>query len=69
MTGNATVLDAARELLSTSFLLGAAGSAGAAWRDEWWYTRAASVYGGAGEVQRTIVADRLLGLPKETSGH
>ena len=63
------VLDAARELLSTSFLLGAAGSAGAAWRDEWWYTRAASVYGGAGEVQRTIVADRLLGLPKETSGH
>jgi acyl-CoA dehydrogenase len=34
-------------------------------RAEWWYSRAATVMGGAVEVQRGIVADHLLGLPKE----
>jgi alkylation response protein AidB-like acyl-CoA dehydrogenase len=59
------VMDAAHELLPTTFLYD---EAGVSWRDEWWYSRAASIYGGAGEIQRTIIADRLLGLPKEDRG-
>ena len=34
-------------------------------RAKWWYTRAATIMGGSAEVQRGIVADHLLGLPKE----
>ena len=33
-------------------------------RGEWFYTRAASIYGGAIDVQRGIVAERVLGLPR-----
>jgi alkylation response protein AidB-like acyl-CoA dehydrogenase len=29
------------------------------------YSRAASVYGGTQQIQRNIIADRVLGLPKE----
>ena len=35
------------------------------WRDGWWYSRATSIFGGAGEVQRSIVADRVLHLPRD----
>jgi alkylation response protein AidB-like acyl-CoA dehydrogenase len=35
------------------------------WREEWWYSRTATIYGGSAEVQRSIVADRVLQLPKE----
>ena len=34
-------------------------------RARWWYSRAATVMGGTAEVQRGIIADHLLGLPKE----
>jgi alkylation response protein AidB-like acyl-CoA dehydrogenase len=34
------------------------------WRADFLYSRAASIYGGAGEIQRNIIAERLLGLPK-----
>ncbi|BBY93346.1 acyl-CoA dehydrogenase [Mycobacterium gallinarum] len=34
-------------------------------RAEWWYSRAATIMGGTAEVQRGIIADHLLGLPKE----
>jgi alkylation response protein AidB-like acyl-CoA dehydrogenase len=34
-------------------------------RAEWWYSRAATVMGGTVEVQRGIIADHLLKLPKE----
>ncbi|TPG36593.1 acyl-CoA dehydrogenase family protein [Mycolicibacterium hodleri] len=34
-------------------------------RAKWWYTRAATIMGGSAEVQRSIIADHLLGLPKE----
>jgi alkylation response protein AidB-like acyl-CoA dehydrogenase len=34
-------------------------------RAEWWYSRAATIMGGTAEVQRGIVADHILGLPKE----
>ncbi len=34
-------------------------------RAKWWYTRAATIMGGSSEVQKGIIADHLLGLPKE----
>lgn len=39
----------------------------AEWRAQWFYTRASTIYGGAAEVQRSIIADRVLNLPKERS--
>ena len=35
------------------------------WRTEYLYSRAASIYGGTAEVQRNIIARRLLDLGKE----
>ena len=35
------------------------------WRTEYLYSRAATIYGGTAEVQRNIIAHRLLGLGKE----
>jgi alkylation response protein AidB-like acyl-CoA dehydrogenase len=35
---------------------------GAAWRSEYLYSRAATIYGGTAEVQRNIIARRLLEL-------
>ena len=40
-------------------------AAGEPWRNGWWYSRATSIFGGAGEIQRSIVADRILRLPTE----
>jgi acyl-CoA dehydrogenase len=37
-------------------------------RSEWFYSRAASVYGGAAPIQRSILADHVLHLPKEATG-
>lgn len=37
---------------------------GKAWRREWAYSRAATIYGGTSEIQKDIVASRLLGLPR-----
>ena len=34
-------------------------------RADWWYSRAATIMGGTAKVQRGIIADHLLGLPKE----
>jgi len=47
---------------------GAAVRAGevAQWRTDWWFSRSATILGGSAEVQRTILADHVLGLPKET---
>jgi hypothetical protein len=58
------VLDVVRELRPHEFLLGDSGEL-AGWRDLWWYSRATTVFGGAAEVQRGIVADRVLRLPVE----
>ncbi len=35
------------------------------WYETYLYSRAASVYGGARQIQRDIIADRILALPKE----
>jgi alkylation response protein AidB-like acyl-CoA dehydrogenase len=56
------VYDAARSLLGPRFLFG---DAGRQWREEWWYSRTTTIYGGSAEVQRGIIADRVLKLPKE----
>jgi alkylation response protein AidB-like acyl-CoA dehydrogenase len=34
------------------------------WRNDYLYSRAASIYGGAAEIQRNIIAERILGLPR-----
>jgi alkylation response protein AidB-like acyl-CoA dehydrogenase len=45
-------------------VLGDAGAAGF-WHERYLYSRAASVYGGTRQIQRSIVADRLLSLPRD----
>jgi alkylation response protein AidB-like acyl-CoA dehydrogenase len=57
-----SVYDAARSLLGPRFLFG---EAGRQWREEWWFSRTTTVYGGSAEVQRGIIADRVLKLPRE----
>jgi len=56
-----SVYDAARSLLGPRFLFG---DASRQWREEWWYSRTTTIYGGSAEVQRGIIADRVLNLPK-----
>jgi alkylation response protein AidB-like acyl-CoA dehydrogenase len=34
------------------------------WQRQWLWSKAASIAGGTSEVQRTIIGDRLLGLPR-----
>jgi hypothetical protein len=59
-----SVYDAARSLLGPRFLFGAAGRQ---WREDWWFSRTTTIYGGSAEVQRGIIADRVLKLPKDRS--
>jgi alkylation response protein AidB-like acyl-CoA dehydrogenase len=63
-TAEQDVLDAAMSLLGPELLFSDDEGA-ATWRDRWWYSRAASIYGGAREVQYSIIADRILKLPRE----
>lgn len=58
--------DLARDLLDAQFLLDS-DPATKGWRADWWYSRAATIMGGSSEVQRTIIADHVLALPKETA--
>jgi alkylation response protein AidB-like acyl-CoA dehydrogenase len=66
-TAEQDVLDVSAALLDTKMLLGD-DPVGQRWRDDWWYSRAASIYGGAREIQHSIIADRVLKLPKEGVG-
>ena len=35
------------------------------WHKRYWYARAATIYAGTSEIQKNIIAERILGLPKE----
>ena len=39
----------------------------ACWTDELLYARAATIYAGSSQIQRNVIGERLLGLPKEPS--
>jgi acyl-CoA dehydrogenase len=62
-TAEQQVFDTARSLLGPRFAI-ADDPALDDWRSEWFFSRATTIYGGAAEVQRDIVAEHLLGLPK-----
>jgi alkylation response protein AidB-like acyl-CoA dehydrogenase len=57
------VFDAARDLLRGDLETDDS-AVGRYWRREWAYSRAATIYGGTSEIQKDIVASRLLGLPR-----
>jgi alkylation response protein AidB-like acyl-CoA dehydrogenase len=57
----------ALELLGPTLQYGGAADAGENefWQETYLYSRAASVYGGTQQIQRNIIADRVLRLPQE----
>ena len=61
---NDLILDVRREWMIAG-VGPAVGKELAATRAKWWYTRAATIMGGSAEVQKGIIADHILGLPKE----
>jgi len=61
---NDLILDVRREWMIAGVGPGSGKELDAA-RAKWWYTRAATIMGGSAEVQRGIIADHILGLPKE----
>lgn len=65
-TGEKAVFDVAFELLGDQVLL-ADGPSWREWRYDHAYARASSIYGGTAEIQRNILAERILGLPRERS--
>lgn len=62
-TTDQAVLDVLRLLGPVDFALSSTTEAELG-RAEWFYSRMATIYGGAIEVQRTILAERVLGLPR-----
>jgi alkylation response protein AidB-like acyl-CoA dehydrogenase len=60
-TAEQTTYDAARRLLAGMVEMDES-AAGEMWRSEYLYSRAATIYGGTAEVQRNIIARRLLDL-------
>jgi alkylation response protein AidB-like acyl-CoA dehydrogenase len=62
-TAEKFLFDAAVEAMPERLLLDADPKS-AGWRGEYMYSRASSIYGGTAEIQRNIIADRVLGLPK-----
>ncbi|MCW2526928.1 MAG: putative acyl-CoA dehydrogenase, partial [Pseudonocardiales bacterium] len=65
LLGNAehSIMDAARALLGPAFAVGDSEEL-VRWREEWVFSRTTTIYGGSAEVQRGIIADRVLKLPK-----
>jgi alkylation response protein AidB-like acyl-CoA dehydrogenase len=60
-TAEQAVFDLAADALAGDVVLGD-DAASARWRSEFLYSRAATIYGGSAEIQRNIVARRLLDL-------
>lgn len=52
--------------LSVEFVADVASPLRAEWFDRYLYGRAGSIYGGSAQVQRNILAERMLGLPRQT---
>jgi alkylation response protein AidB-like acyl-CoA dehydrogenase len=63
-TAEQAVFDLTVDSLADEILLGDTGVA-AEWRTEFFYSRAATIYGGTSEIQRNIIARRLLDLGAE----
>ena len=63
-TAEQSIFDLARQLSPGQVAL-PADPDDAKLRDEYLYSRAASIYGGTGEIQRNIIARRLLQLGDE----
>ncbi|CAI7976682.1 hypothetical protein FRAHR75_2820001 [Frankia sp. Hr75.2] len=59
-TAEQRLYDTARDLLPGTIEL-----TDTRWRSEYLYSRAATIYGGTAEIQRNIIARRLLDLGKE----
>jgi alkylation response protein AidB-like acyl-CoA dehydrogenase len=57
------VLNLARDVLRGAFELDDSPEL-RRWRADYFYTRSSTIYGGAAEIQRDIVAQRVLGLPR-----
>jgi alkylation response protein AidB-like acyl-CoA dehydrogenase len=57
------VFDACRRLAWQDMAFGDEAAA-ATLREEWFYSRASTIFGGAADIQRDIIADRVLGLPR-----
>ena len=49
-------------------LLGPAAEVESAWTDGYLFSISGPIYAGTNEIQRNIVAERILGLPKEVRG-
>jgi alkylation response protein AidB-like acyl-CoA dehydrogenase len=57
--------DMTQHLSATALLvLGAEGALTGKWARQWLWSGAASIAGGTSEIQRTIIGDRILGLPR-----
>jgi alkylation response protein AidB-like acyl-CoA dehydrogenase len=39
-------------------------SAAGTWQRQWLWSKSASIAGGTSEIQRTVIGERLLGLPR-----
>jgi len=62
-TADQSVFDACRHVLGGEVEIEDSDRADR-FRKEWLYSRAATIYGGTSEIQRDIIATRLLGLPR-----
>jgi alkylation response protein AidB-like acyl-CoA dehydrogenase len=53
-----------RRIFDVGFDLAGRDNGDESWWHNYWYARAATIYAGTSEIQRNIVAERILGLPR-----